>query len=87
MAGMDDWSNLEFRLYESLADQNPALYGRDAQIVQTIYDSALFNWDISRPDRAGLIRALRNEMWDQYGVDFDTVFDWEAYRAAYDEAN
>ncbi len=84
MAEIYEWGEIEFNLYDSVASQHPALY--NDRFTQAIYDAALFNWDMQRSDRAALLEALRDRMWDEYGVDFESVFDWESYRQAYDNA-
>ena len=81
---MDDWSYVEFGLFDQMAGGYQPFY-EDRQL-QALYDSALFNHDVSSDDRAAIIEGLRDYMWDEYGVDFDDVFDWEAYREAYDSA-
>jgi len=84
MAGMNEWSYIEFGLYDQMASGNMELYNDN--FAQNLYDAALFDHDISRDDRAAIMDTLRDYMWDEYGVDFDDVFDWEAYREAYDNA-
>jgi hypothetical protein len=84
MAGMDDWSEIEFGLFDSMVGHSAEIYGD--QWMQTLYDTALFEHDISADDRAAVLSALRDYLWDNYGVDFDDVFDWEGYREAYDNA-
>lgn len=84
MASMDEWSEVEFQLFDSMASANPDLY--NDQWIQTLYDAALFEHDISSSDRAAIMESLRDYMWDEYGLDFDDVFDWEAFREAYDRA-
>lgn len=84
MAGMNEWSYIEFGLYDQMASGNMELYNDN--FAQNLYDAALFDHDISRDDRAAVMDTLRDYMWEEYGVDFDDVFDWEAYREAYDNA-
>lgn len=85
MAGINEWhSDVEFNLFDSMAGYHPQLY--NDQFVQNLYDAALFDYDLSKTDRAAVLEGLREYMWDEYGMDFDDVFDWEAYREAYDNA-
>lgn len=84
MAGMNEWGYIEFSLYEQMADGSMNLYNDN--MAQNLFDAALFDHDISSGDRAAIMDSLRDYMWDEYGVDFDDVFDWEAYREAYDNA-
>lgn len=85
MAGINEWSSdIELRLFENIADQTPGLYADT--FIQNLYDAALFNYDIDTAERKIILEAMRDRMWDEYGVDFDNVFDWEAFREAYDRA-
>lgn len=78
---MDDWSELEFRLFDEMAGPNDAMY--EDWRVQAMYEAAMWNWDISTEDRVAIRNELHDYLWDEYGVDFNEVFDWEAYREAY----
>lgn len=85
MNGMNDWSSVEFSLYDTAVGNNPGAF--EDTFTQALYDTALFNFDIDANERAIVLDALRDRMWDEYGVDFDDVFDWEAYREAYDSGS
>lgn len=84
MAGMDDWSEIEFQLFDNMAGHNEAMY--EDRWIQTLYDAALFEHDVSSADRTAILGSLRDYMWDEYGMDFDDVFDWDGFREAYDSA-
>jgi hypothetical protein len=84
MAGLNEWGFIEFGLFDQMASGNMPLYNDN--FAQNLYDAALFDHDISSSDRAAVMETLRDYMWDEYGVDFDDVFDWVAYREAYDSA-
>lgn len=85
MAGLNEWSSeIEFRLFEDMAGHDPRMY--TDPWVQNLYDAALFEHDISKQDRAEILRELENYLRDEYGVIFDDVFDWESFREAYDNA-
>lgn len=85
MAGLNEWSSLtEFRLFEDMAGHDPRMY--NDPWIQNLYDVALFNHDVSSSDRAAILSELRDRMSDEYGVEFDDVFDWEGFREAYDSA-
>ena len=67
------------------------MVGHDARVyedqwVQTLYDAALFDHDVASSDRSIILNQLRDYMWDEYGMDFDNVFDWDGFREAYDNA-
>ena len=84
MAIPNDWSNAEIRLYEEATIDVPGL--TDDRMAQALYDTALFNWDISPSDRHAVMEAFKTHLYDTYGVEWDNVFDWEGYRSAYDNA-
>jgi len=84
MAGINEWGDIEFGLFDNMAGHNEALY--QDQWVQTLYDAALFEHDISSSDRVVILNQLRDYMWDEYGIDFDDAFDWDGFREAYDNA-
>lgn len=84
MAGLYEWGEIEFNLFDSMASGNANLY--NDQWIQTLYDAALFDHDIAGADRGRVLNQLRDRMWEEYGIDFDDVFDWEDYRSAYDNA-
>lgn len=78
----DDWGRNETALYGELVDGNSLM--ENDRILQALYDEALFNFDLSKADRAEIMETMRDYVWDEYGIDFDDVFDWEGYRDAYD---
>lgn len=84
MAGINEFSNIEFRLFDQMAGHDSRMF--NDRMVQTLYDAALFEHDISKQDRSAILNSLRDYMADNYGVDFDDVFDWEGFREAYDSA-
>lgn len=85
MAGMNEWTSLtEFELFTDFAGHDSHMF--NDPWVQNLYDAALFDYDISKSDRAEIMHSLRDYMMDEYGVDFDDAFDWEGFRAAYDQA-
>lgn len=59
----------------------------DDPVAQTLFNEAYFSpgsWD---SDQISAIRdELANYLMDEYGVDFDAVFDWEEWREAYESA-
>lgn len=77
-----NWNYVEMHLFDGMASGNGEL--ENDRFVQALYDTALFNHDISARDRAAVLDALKDYMWDEYGVSFDDVFDWDGYRSAYD---
>lgn len=80
----DDWYGAEKDLYDSLVNGDPIL-GND-HTLQLLYDVALFDHDIRPEERDMAMDALVDYLWDEYGIDFDEVFDWEGYREWYENA-
>lgn len=80
--GRDDWSSIENDLWEN-AFSGEAL---DDPYLQALYEAAYFEFDLSSADINFLRDSLDSYLQDNYGVIFDDVFDWEAYREAYGEA-
>lgn len=78
----DEWSDRESALFEQFVDGNSVI--ENDHLLQALYDEALFNFDLSHEDRAAIMDTMRDYVWDEYGIDFDDVFDWEGYREAYD---
>lgn len=58
----------------------------DDRTAQALFNEGYFNFDISTSDRSAIREALSDYMMDTYGIDFDEIFDWNAWREAYGEA-
>jgi hypothetical protein len=52
--------------------------------AQALYHEGYFNMDITSDERAAIREALDAYMDDVYDVDFDDLFDWVAWRDAYE---
>jgi hypothetical protein len=78
----DSWSNYEINLFDDMTSHNSRM--ADDEMLQNLYDAALFNHDVSKSDRAVVLNFMRDYMWDNYGMDFDQAFDWDGFREAYD---
>jgi hypothetical protein len=55
---------------------------RDPEL-QSLFDDAMFNPDLSREERQEAYEMMIDYMWEAYALDFEDVFDWEAYREYY----
>lgn len=66
-------------------DAPPELVG-DPAIAAMIKDAWL-NPDIDSDQRVMMRQGLRAYVWQTYGVQFDDIFDWDAWREAYGEAS
>lgn len=81
MADMQDWSDVEFNLFDDVAGYDPEMY--NDRMLHALYDAALFDYDISKQDRKIIMREMRKYVLSKYGIDFDSVFDWEEFRRNY----
>lgn len=69
-------------LYDNLG------FGESAQ-DQTAHDlfwSVYYDNDLSIPGREAVLQELNDYLWDEYGIDFEAVWDWEDFREWYDSA-
>lgn len=57
--------------------------GTEDPILTTMFHESYFNFDLPSDQINGFREAFDAYMYDTYGVDFDRIFDWEAYRDAY----
>lgn len=78
----DEWSPTESQLFEQFVNGDDLM--ENDRLLQALYDEAMFNFDLPHSDRVLILETMRDYVWDEYGIDFDDVFDWEAYREAYD---
>jgi hypothetical protein len=76
---LEQWSRLV-----DAADR-PDVAARDER-MQDLLDEALFDDNATTDERTTAMAQLIDYMWDEYGIDFEDVFDWESYREAYDSA-
>jgi hypothetical protein len=76
------WSDEEALLYDDMLNGNPSIAG-DAQL-QFLYQEALYDLELSPMDRAIVQEMLTDYMYEQYGLVFDDIFDWDGYREWYD---
>lgn len=55
-------------------------------VAQALYHEAYFSRGTWETEELGAIRDnLRSYLMDEYGINFDEVFDWAAWREAYEE--
>jgi hypothetical protein len=54
------------------------------ETAQALYDAALYTFSETHEDRAAILANLRQYIEEEYGIDWDDIFDWEGYREAYD---
>lgn len=75
--GINEWSDGEFRMFEGLELPEEAF---NDYFIQWAFDQALFSPDQDYQSHKEAMRYLRNRLEDDYGIDFDTAFDWEDYK-------
>lgn len=78
--GMDNWSNSERGMWGDFEGFGGAF---DDGVAQAMFHEAYFNFDHDTETINTLRDAFDGYMFENYGVDFDSVFDWDAYRESY----
>ena len=85
----EGWSEEESELFQDAINIIGGDLGEQIQNddwVGFLYHEAMWDFDIPADYRQGAYDAFVEYMDDVYGVDWDEVYDWEAYREAYDAA-
>lgn len=78
----NNWSETEKDLWQDAFESVGAF---DDRYAQTLFNAGYFETDYSSDERSAIRDRLSEYLMDEYGVDFDDVFDWEAWREAYGE--
>jgi hypothetical protein len=78
----DDWDNSENRIWDQLVSGDEWMGGDP--VLQELFDTSFLNPDVTTDERRDAYDELVEYMWNEYGVDFEDVFDWEDYRVYYD---
>lgn len=80
-----NWDDAETEMYLDLIEANPELAGNGT--VELYYHTAYFetNSGLTQGELEVVRDDLHRYLEREYGIDWDTVFDWEAYREAYDQ--
>ena len=85
----DNWSDDENALFAdalgNLSDELGEQVAND-EWAQFLYHEAMWDFDISADYRANAYDAFVDYMESTYGIEWDEIYDWEAYREAYDAA-
>ena len=86
----DNWSEDETRLFAdalgNLDNDNLAERVAGDEWVGFLYHEAMWDFEISGDYRQGAYDAFIDYMESVYGIEWDEIYDWEAYREAYDAA-
>lgn len=77
------WSEFERDQY---TDAFGSTFAFNDGTAQALFNEGYFNHDIGSDERIAIRDALNDYLLQEYGIDFDAVFDWEAWREAYGEA-
>lgn len=78
------WDREQGDLYDDLVGSNPVIASDNN--LQFLYQEALYDLDLRPHERAVVLEALEEYLWEEYGINFDDVFDWEGYKAWYENA-
>jgi hypothetical protein len=77
-----EWGANKAALWIDATKSQPQL-ARD-ETAQMFYDAALFTHSEEREQRDQNLANFKEFIMDEYGIDWDDVFDWEDYRENYD---
>lgn len=78
------WSGFEEHLFENIGNANEAIFQDD--LLQQAFDIGWFDMNVASDYREAAREFVYEYLEDVYGVDFDEVFDWDAWREAYEGA-
>ena len=76
------WNRTEKNLFLGLTDEEEALLN-DGRL-KLLYHASVFDLEILPPDREIYRQHLIEYLADEYGIDFDEAFDWEAFKIWYE---
>lgn len=76
------WDQDEVALFEDIAQMTTLDAERDTEL-QSLFDDAMFNPDLTYDERAEAYEMMVDYLWEAYGIDFEDAFDWEGYREYY----
>lgn len=79
-----NWDDTETTVYEQLIGDEPEIL-EDSRL-QMDFHGALFDRDLNAETRSYFYDDLIEYLWQEYGIDFELDFDWEAYRDWYETA-
>lgn len=76
---LDDQGQRDY-LYETIgfADDPQDQYAHD------LFWDAFYNDDLTISDRMDIMDQLADYLYDEYGIDFEAIWDWDDFRAWYD---
>lgn len=56
-------------------------------LAYVFYEEAMWDWSLDGDVRNDLYERFTEYMEDHYGIEWEEVFDWEAWREDYDAAH
>jgi hypothetical protein len=77
-----EWFGVEETLFMDMVFDDPII-ANDAYL-QALFDQAMFDPELPAGERESAYNAMVEYLWDEYGLDFEDVFDWEDYRDWYE---
>lgn len=57
---------------------------RQDPFAETLYETALWDWNLAGDTRNDAYEAFAAYMDEYYDVEWEEIFDWDAWREAYD---
>lgn len=76
-----EWYSNEQNMYLDLVGGIDEL--RDDATLQSLFHEAMFDRELSQEERDTVYEELLDYLYDEYGIDFEDSFDWDAYREWY----
>lgn len=80
----EEWGSQEIEIFVNMTDGIEALV--TDEFLQAQFHTALFEPELSERERDEAYEAMVEYLYDEYEIEFDEVFDWEAYREWYENA-
>lgn len=79
---ISQFSRLEYTMWHDFSESLPEVYAD--QNAQLLFHESLFNFqDWTDAQREAIGDMMNDYFMDEYGIDFEDMFDWEAYREWY----
>ena len=77
--GTEAWSDRQVDLWGDIVEFGVTSDG----VAESLFHAAYFEFDRSTDEINAIRDTLDQYLMDEYGIDFDAAFDWEAYREMY----
>lgn len=61
------------------------MFGESGDEYADYYFHEVFFGDLSKEQREQMYQDMVQYLWDEYGFQFEDAFDWEDFRASYEE--